>query len=239
MSLRLETRLSPAATKQLLEIVEAPEQFPDLARPFRGIARKRIWTVALEGRSIFLKVWRPAPVAGLKAVFRRRMSAGMQTWNIAAAVHASGIPTPTPLAAGERRGLTRRPMWSFFACEWLPDPPLGPLVRAAREWPDEERRNAFVRRLGAAFRTLTERGFVQTDLKPSNFLVRGDPEARFTLLPIDLRSCLLVTPAEARARARTEEKLERRVLKGFPETSVHEFFATYRADGEPCVTGAR
>jgi hypothetical protein len=171
------------------------------------------------------------PVGGLEQAFK--VSSGLQTWAVALAAEQAGVPTPAPVAAGEKRGLGRRLIWSFYACEWVAAPRLLEVLRDVREWPERERQEAFARRLGTAFRALASRGFIQPDLKPPNFLVRGDVAGAFSLVAIDLRACRITTPAEALAWPKTPRKLRTRVLTGLPESAVEAFFEAYFAGAGP------
>lgn len=233
MALRVVTNLGEEATHRLVRIADEPDAFrgdPD-AVPYRATGRKSLWRVTVDDagtrRPVFLKIYRArGGPAGWKEILRA--SAGMQLWRITGQVEEAGIPTPRRLAAADRRHGPRLLDWTLFACEDLADAtPLARLVQEARAW-DASRRDAFARRLGVAFRGLEERGFFQPDLKPTNFLVRGDAGGEFALLPIDLRQCRMgrLDPAK---RRRTERQLRERVLEGWNEDGRGAFFESYAA----------
>lgn len=228
MSLRVVSELTADATKRLVDIVDEPLSFPEEARPVRATGRKTIWRVTVGGKKLFVKVYRARPGLGaLKEAVRT--SAGMQLWAITGAVESAGIPTARRLAAGERRRALRMLDWTFFACEDVDDAvPLSQLVADARGW-DPARRRAFGRKLAKRFAALDALRFFQPDLKPTNFLVRGDAAGGgdFTVLPIDLRQCRLgAWPAGAPQR--TARQLRERVLEGWPQDDVDAFFEAWR-----------
>lgn len=224
MALRVQSRLSEAETKRLLHIVEEPQSSPEAAA-FRATGRKAIWRVALGERALFLKIYRARPFPGSMKDWLRA-TPGMQLWKITARVEAAGIETPKRAAAGEKwAGL--RPVYSFFACEDVRDAvPLAALVEESKRWEDG-RRERFAAALGERFRTLAATGFVQPDLKPTNFLVRGDPAGAFSLLPIDLRQVAMGGIVARWRDRKTERQLRERVVAGWPDASVAAFFGAY------------
>lgn len=228
MSLRVVSELTAHATQRLVDIVDEPLSFPAEARPVRATGRKTIWRVSLHGRKLFLKVYRARPGLGaLKEAVRR--SAGMQLWDITGQLERAGIPTARRLAAGDRRYGLRMLEWTFFACEDVEDAvPLAQLVADARGW-EPGRRRAFGARLAKRFAALDALRFFQPDLKPTNFLVRGDAASggEFSLLPIDLRQCRVGSWPPG-AATRTTRQLRERVLEGWPQEDVEAFFEAWQ-----------
>jgi hypothetical protein len=224
MGLRVQSRLSETETKRLLHIVEEPQSSPEAAA-FRATGRKEIWRVSLGGSPLFLKIYRARPFPGSLKDWLRA-TPGMQLWKIAARVEAAGIETPGRAAAGEKwAGL--RPVYSFFACEDVRDAaPLAALVAEAAGW-EASRRERFAAALGERFGRLAATGFVQPDLKPTNFLVRGDPAGEFRLLPIDLRQVAMGGIVGKWRDRKTGRQLRERVLAGWPEAAVAAFFGAY------------
>src|SRR5688500_11446883 len=167
--MKVESTLSPESTRRLVEIIDGPSRFPDVAKPFRATGRKQIWWVTIDGRELFVKLWLPRMgIRGLKEMLR--VSPGIDVWETARRVAAAGVEIPASVAAGEKRKAARRLAWSFYACERLTDAPLADAVKAALDWP-APKQQAFARALGVAFQRLLAKGFHQPDFKPTNFLV--------------------------------------------------------------------
>ncbi len=252
--IRTVSNLTPETTQRLVEIVDAsitsearagsprsewfgaaggepadePRRFPEEATFLRENGRKSWWRVALPGTrtKAFVKVYRPRPMPwGLKELLRR--APGFELWDATGRVEAAGIRTPRRLAAGARRERGAL-AWTFFACEDASDArSLSPLVSDARSW-DAARRARFARALGLAFGRLRARRFVQPDLQPANFLVRGDPHGSFELLPVDLRRAVVGGPLAAWLDRKTVPQLRRRVLEGWDADDIAGFFAAFR-----------
>lgn len=218
--MKIESTLSEAATRRLVEIIGEPSRFPDVAKPFRATGRKQIWSVTLEGQELFVKLWLPRKgLRGLKEMLRK--SPGLDVWETASAIVAAGVDTPKPIAAGEKRKGPRLLTWSFYACERITDAvPLAEPAQAALAWP-APKQQAFARALGVAFSRLLGKGFHQPDFKPTNFLVRGNLDGalvgELALIAIDLRRCKIVDPKKARTDAKTLEQIRTRVLAGWPD----------------------
>lgn len=175
-------------------------------------------------RRVFAKVYRPRPGwRGLKEAMRRP-SPGVALWHIGNRVRAAGIATPEPLHAGERRVGPFLDL-SFFACEALDT--AQPLERVVEGLGAAQRRG-FAERLAERLAAASARGFAQSDLKPSNLFIEGEPET-FEVVFVDLRRAA-VGGVRARVYGRkTRRNLEERILRplGFSDADVGAFFTRF------------
>jgi len=168
----------------------------------------------------------------------RRRSKARHELALAAALDARGLPTPVPVAAGERR---RGGGW-LEACYLLIAIVPGAMdVREALA-PDAlppARRRALAQGLGELARRLHDAGLHQADFQPNNFLVRwpgGSPE----LSVIDFERAGLRARVSDRLRHRALAKLDRelgrepaslrvRFLRGYCRKGDAELRACWRA----------
>jgi len=128
----------------------------------------------------------------------------------AEAVMARGIPTPLPLAAGERRRRGR-----LEACYLLVAIVPGACDLRERLAPGAAgpaERRALARALGELARRLHDGGVHQDDFQPNNFLVCGDARAP-ELLAIDFERARLGAPVPGRLRRRALAKLDRELAR--------------------------
>jgi len=175
----LGPQITPARARPVLE--RALRQLEDGAVNLRSGRRKELYRLCIERElpDYLLKVNRYERGAG--RIRRLRRSKARRELAVAESLHARGIDTPLPFAAGEARaggGLT---------CCYL----LIPVLEGARDlmelWSQtgvsRAERASWASGLGQLSRRLHEAGLFQRDFAPNNFLVqRGDPP-RF--LPID------------------------------------------------------
>jgi tRNA A-37 threonylcarbamoyl transferase component Bud32 len=194
----------PEKLARLLERVLAAVDAGAAQELKRG-RRKALYAVRLDGQAFLLK---SRGYRGLAARWRAlRGSKARHELRVASALAARGIPTPVPLAAGERLRGAR------LASDHLLVARLAGASDLAEHWrsaiaPAERRR--LVAALGALSRALHDAGLLQDDYAPNNFLVQ--PGAAPALLAIDFeRARLSPRPASERSRIRMLAKLDRRV----------------------------
>ncbi len=183
--------LDPATVKQILADPDAPfDQAETLI-----LKQSRTTTVAelvlpVEGRAtqvIYKRFNRKKWLEPIWTAFRP--SRAWRAWRAGQHLHCRGIPTPRNLAVIGRTGRTDRgiSLWLtptvtyLITIKALPSITLGDYL--AKELPkrDPDARRAAIRRLTRALarqiRTMHARSISDRDLKSSNILIEGDPEA--------------------------------------------------------------
>lgn len=206
------------------------------APPLKHGRRKSGYRLALPGEDtgFLLKVNR-YPVGRGEA--RRRVSKARRELARAERIHARGIATPLPVAAGERVTDGR-----IEACHLLVA--LLPGANDLRQHlahdagsPAERRRLAEA--FGRFAREIHEAGLVQDDFQPNNFLVRMSPGGDPELWAIDFERARVLPFGRSvprRARLRALAKLERE-LHGVPASQQMRFLRAY-AGGERATARA-
>jgi hypothetical protein len=189
--------------------------------------RKQLYPLDLCGGSPdhLLKVNDYGRLAGLRRALRG--SKARHELEMAERVAARGIPTPVPLAAGERRagGRLRR-------C-YLLMPILEGSVDLRRLWTEKTlspgERHALITALGALSRRVHDAGIFQEDFAPNNFLARRGPSPE--LFIIDFERAKLGTGNDEAARRFMLAKIDRE-FAGAPASDRMRFLRAY-SDGDP------
>jgi hypothetical protein len=197
--------------------------------------RKELYAVALSGGGApdhLLKVNR---YTGAEAWLRRlRGSKARLEVDRAREVDRRGVPTPLPVAWGERV-TGGRLLACFLLVPLLPGVADLEVLERDPGVPARERR-ALAGAFGALARRIHDAGIFQDDFAPNNFLVRrGDPPA---LWMIDFeRAHMRRSPVSERERLHMLAKLERRLAGASPGERVR-FLAAY-AGGDGAELRAR
>lgn len=169
---------------------------------------------------------------------RRRRSKARHELALAAALADRGLPTPVPLAAGERRNPSGRTEACYLLVAIVPDAIDVREALADTALPPRRRR-ALAYALGDLARRLHDAGLHQADFQPNNFLVRwlGDAPELFV---IDFERARLGGRVPDRLRHRALAKLDRelgraptslrlRFLHGYCREGRTELRARWRA----------
>jgi hypothetical protein len=171
--------ITPVRARPVLE--GALRQLEAGAANLRSGRRKELYRLAVEREApdYLLKVNRYE--RGVGRIRRLRRSKARRELAVAAALHARGIDTPLPFAAGEERARGR------LNCCYLLIPLLDDAHDLKELWfqtgVSRAERGAWATALGQLSWQLHEAGLLQTDFAPNNFLVhRGDPPR---ILPVD------------------------------------------------------
>jgi len=197
------------------------------ARNLKTGRRKQLYPLDLRGGNPdhLLKVNDYGSLAGLRRALRG--SKARHELVMAEQVAARGIPTPVPLAAGERRSGGR-----LRTC-YLLMPILEDCVDLRRLWTDEtlspRERHALTTALGALSRRVHDAGIFQEDFAPNNFLARRSlsPE----LFIIDFERARLRTGNDEAARCFMLAKLDRE-FAGTPMGDRMRYLRAY-SNGDP------
>jgi hypothetical protein len=193
------------------------------ARNLKTGRRKQLYPLDLRGSGSpdhLLKVNDYGGAAGLRRALRG--SKARHELEMAEQAAARGIPTPVPLAAGERRSGGR-----LRTC-YLLMPILWETLDLRRLWLEEKlparERRALVAAFGALSRRIHDAGVFQGDFAPNNFLVRrgGSPE----LFMIDFERARLRSGNDEAARRFMLAKLDRE-LAGAPVGDRMRFLRAY------------
>jgi tRNA A-37 threonylcarbamoyl transferase component Bud32 len=193
------------------------------ARNLKTGRRKQLYPLDLRasGRpDHFLKVNDYRAAAGMRRLLRG--SKARHELEMAEQVAGRGIPTPIPLAAGERRKGGR-----LRSC-YLLMPILEEAVDLRRLWlegklPPRER-HALVTAFGALSRQAHDAGVFQDDFAPNNFLVRRGFPPEFFM--IDFERAQLRTANDEAARRFMLAKIDRE-LAGAPAGDRMRFLRAY------------
>ncbi len=165
-----------------------------------------------------------------------RASRGKRTWKAAHALLARGVPTPEPVAYGEkRRGRMLRE--SFFVTRAIAHAiPLSALLAEAGPGAREGYtfdRAAFIRRAALLVRMMHERGIWHRDLKAGNILVEPIPGGGMQLYLTDLDGIRVKDTVRRAERIRDLARLNRSLIAS-PALSVrdrHRFLQCYLGAG--------
>lgn len=229
---RLRRGDDPARVRPLLEQALAALRAGGTVDVKSG-RRKSLYPLRLasDGRvSHLLKVNRYSAYHGWR---RRLLAIGSKSRHeleMAESVAARGVPTPVPLAAGERRVAGRLESCLLLA-------PLVPdAVDLRALWLDARRsaaeRRAAARAFGALSRRIHEAGIFQDDFAPNNFLVSpGDPPY---VQMIDFERARLRRGNDTAARRFMLAKAEREVGAAASTADRWRFLLAY-ADGDRTV----
>jgi hypothetical protein len=197
------------------------------ARNLKTGRRKQLYPLDLQGGSPdhLLKVNDYGSLAGLRWALRG--SKARHELEMAERVAARGIPTPVPLAAGERRSRGR-----LRTC-YLLMPVLEGCVDLRRLWTEEtlspRERHALTTALGALSRRVHDAGIFQEDFAPNNFLARWSPSPE--LFIIDFERARLRTGNDEAARCFMLAKIDRE-FAGAPLSDRMRFLHAY-SNGDP------
>lgn len=171
--------ITPARARPVLE--GARRQLEAGAVNLRSGRRKELYRLAIEREApdYLLKVNRYED--GVGWIRRLRRSKARRELAVAVALHARGIDTPLPFAAGEVRAGGR------LCCCYLLIPVIDDVHDLKELWFRTEvsraERGAWATALGQLSRQLHGAGLHQKDFAPNNFLLhRGDPPQ---ILPVD------------------------------------------------------
>jgi tRNA A-37 threonylcarbamoyl transferase component Bud32 len=197
------------------------------ARDLKTGRRKQLYPLDLRRTGCpdhFLKVNDYGPAAGLRRLIRG--SKARHELEMAEQVAGRGIPTPIPLAAGERRSGGR-----LRSC-YLLMPILEEVVDLRQLWLEGKlaprERHALVAAFGALSRRIHDAGVFQDDFAPNNFLVRRGPSPR--LFMIDFERARLRTRNDEADRCFMLAKIDRE-LAGAPIGDRMRFLHAY-SDGD-------
>lgn len=197
------------------------------ARNLKTGRRKQLYPLDLRGGSPdhLLKVNDYGGLAGLRRAIRG--SKARHELEMAERVAARGIPTPVPLAAGERRSGGR-----LRTC-YLLMPVLEDCVDLRRLWTEgalsPRERHALITALGALSRRVHDAGIFQEDFAPNNFLARRGPSPE--LFIIDFERAKLGTGNDEAARCFMLAKIDRE-FAGAPVGDRMRFLRAY-SNGDP------
>jgi hypothetical protein len=212
------------ATKGLLQAA-IDALLSGTAQNLKSGRRKQLYPLELRGTGFpdhLLKVNDYGLAAGLRRAFRP--SKARHEVQVAEQVAARGIPSVTPLAAGERRSGAR-----LRSC-YLLIPILEDVVDLRRLWSEEKlppaERHALVTAFGALTRQIHDAGVFQDDFAPNNFLVRRGLPPR--LFMIDFERARLCAGNDVAARRFMLAKIDRE-LAGAPAGDRMRFLRAYCA----------
>jgi len=216
--------ITPARARPVLE--RALHQLENGAVNLRSGRRKELYRLAIEREApdYLLKVNRYEN--GVGRIRRLRRSKARRELAVAEALHARGIDTPLPFAAGESRAR------GSLTCCYL----LIPLLDGAHDLKElwsrtgvsRAERAGWATALGQLSRRLHEAGLLQKDFAPNNFLLhRGDPPR---ILPIDFERARIQRALGSGARRLMLATLDRH-LAGASAVNRMRFLLAY-AGGE-------
>lgn len=234
LSWRAEPASADVVRQEIADRIDALEAFPGARLLKRNMVRA-VWRVPLaDGRAAIVKRFK---VSGARdwVKYAVRDSRALTEWTIGRALHASGIPTPLPMAYAERRvrGVLRDA--ALVTREIADASHLNAFVGGRLRGAPEALRRALFDDLARFVRRMHDAGFVHRDFHGGNLLVSGPPDAP-RIHVIDLHTASRTSSPSERARWRDLVKLLHSMLTCSTPSERRRICEVYHACGAPSAT---